>query len=176
MNWFRAAILLSLAGCLFAALSAAAATSPGANGEARAGALVDVRFNKQLKQPILVDGRGRTLYLFTADLGGQAVCLGDEPVPGCGKIWPPLTTSGKPRAGKGVKAALIGTTRRSDGRVQVTYNHHPLYLFHGLATGQGVANSALQGDRKPGDVRGQGIYDTWYAVSPAGNPVKRRIR
>jgi predicted lipoprotein with Yx(FWY)xxD motif len=172
MNWLRAAIVFSLGGCLFAAVEATAATPPSSHLAARAGASVDIRFNKQLKQPILVDGRGRTLYLFTADVAGHAGCVGNQPAPGCGKIWPPLTSVGAPRAGKGVKADLLGTTRRSDGRVQVTYNRHALYEFHGLPPELGVANSAVPGDRKPGDVRGQGLFDLWYAVSPAGKPIK----
>jgi predicted lipoprotein with Yx(FWY)xxD motif len=73
---------------------------------------------------ILVDGRGRTLYLFEKDKHGKSACTGQ-----CAGFWPPLIASGKPLATAGAKASLLGTTRRGDGRLQVTYNHHPLYTF-----------------------------------------------
>jgi predicted lipoprotein with Yx(FWY)xxD motif len=102
---------------------------------------------------ILVDSTGRTLYLFKADVGMKSACSG-----ACAVAWPPLT--GKPTAGPGVTASKLGTITRSDGKRQVTYNGHPLYLF------------AL--DHKPGDVKGQGVTAfgaAWFAVSPAGNQV-----
>src|SRR5262245_29025946 len=71
---------------------------------------------------ILVNSNGRTLYLFGKDRNGKSVCSGQ-----CASFWPPVLTSGKPRVMKGARASLIGTTKRSDGRLQVTYNHHPLY-------------------------------------------------
>ena len=73
---------------------------------------------------ILVDGRGRTLYLFGKDKHGKSSCTGQ-----CAGFWPPLIASGKPRAVAGAKASLLGTVKRPDGRLQVTYNHHPLYTF-----------------------------------------------
>ena len=47
----------------------------------------------------------------------------------CATFWPPLIADGKPRVAGGAKASLLGTTKRADGRLQVTYNHHPLYTF-----------------------------------------------
>src|SRR6185436_7776922 len=73
---------------------------------------------------ILVDARGRSIYLFEKDKKGKSACAGM-----CATYWPPLITSGKPVAGAGVKASLLGTTKRADGKLQVTYNHHPLYTF-----------------------------------------------
>src|SRR4051794_1103842 len=73
---------------------------------------------------ILVDGRGRTLYLFEKDRHGKSACSG-----ACAGYWPPLIASGKTRAGTGAKASLLGTTKRADGRLQVTYKHHPVYTF-----------------------------------------------
>jgi predicted lipoprotein with Yx(FWY)xxD motif len=61
----------------------------------------------------------------------------------CASYWPPLLTKGKPHAGPGVRASLLGTTKRKDGKLEVTYNHHPLYYF--------------VGDRKPGQTTGQGL-------------------
>lgn len=101
---------------------------------------------------ILVDGRGRTLYVFAKDTGGKSMCAG-----ACAASWPPLVAAGKPLASTGAKAALLGTTRRADGRVQVTYKHHPLYLF--------------VNDTKKGQTNGEQLNafgGVWYAVSPAG--------
>jgi predicted lipoprotein with Yx(FWY)xxD motif len=104
---------------------------------------------------ILVDSQGRTLYLFEKDSGTKSTCSG-----GCATAWPPLRASGKPTAGGGAKASLLGTTPRSDGKPQVTYNGHPLYGY--------------QGDSKPGDTTGQGnpgFGAPWYVLSPAGNAI-----
>jgi predicted lipoprotein with Yx(FWY)xxD motif len=64
---------------------------------------------------------GHTLYPFGKDKNGKSACSGM-----CATFSPPLITTGKPRAGTGAKASLLGTTRRADGGLQVTYNHHPL--------------------------------------------------
>jgi predicted lipoprotein with Yx(FWY)xxD motif len=105
---------------------------------------------------ILVDSMGRTVYLFEKDPGPKSTCSG-----ACAQEWPPVTTTGKPTAGKGVSAAMVGMTKRSDGKTQVTYNGHPLYLF--------------VGDTKPGDAAGQNVDAfgaTWHVVSPAGHKVE----
>jgi predicted lipoprotein with Yx(FWY)xxD motif len=105
---------------------------------------------------ILVDSRGRTLYLFKKDTGGKSSCSGS-----CAVNWPPLLVTGKPRAGSGIAASKLGTTRRSDGKTQVVYNHHPLYRF--------VA------DTKPGDTNGEGLTAfgaRWFVVSPAGSQIR----
>jgi predicted lipoprotein with Yx(FWY)xxD motif len=101
---------------------------------------------------ILVNSRGRTLYLFAKDTNGKSHCTGM-----CATFWPPLITSGKPRAASGAKASLLGTTKRADGRLQVTYKRHPLYTF--------------QKDTKRGQTNGEQLNAfgaNWYAVSPAG--------
>lgn len=104
---------------------------------------------------ILVDSNGRTLYLFRKDAGAKSTCFG-----ACASAWPPLRATGKPTAGGGANASLIGTSTRSDGKQQVTYNCHPLYLY--------------AGDEKAGDTRGQGVTDfgaSWYVFTPAGQQV-----
>src|SRR6266545_2657318 len=73
---------------------------------------------------IPASGRGRALYLFTADTGKASNCSGD-----CATAWPPYIVKSKPVAGSGVKSGLIGTTRRSDGRLQATYAGHPVYFY-----------------------------------------------
>jgi predicted lipoprotein with Yx(FWY)xxD motif len=104
---------------------------------------------------ILVDSQGRTLYLFQKDSGTNSACFG-----ACASAWPPLRDSGKPTVGSGLTAELVGTTSRSDGMPQVTYNGHPLYLFYG--------------DQKPGDTNGQGstaFGGGWFGLNSAGNQV-----
>jgi predicted lipoprotein with Yx(FWY)xxD motif len=107
---------------------------------------------------VLVNSRGHTLYLFGKDKNGKSACSGM-----CATFWPPLIASGKPRATAGVKASLLGTTKRADGRLQVTYNHHPLYTF--------------AKDTKKGQTNGEGVKafgGTWDAVSPAGAKVVKQ--
>jgi predicted lipoprotein with Yx(FWY)xxD motif len=106
---------------------------------------------------ILVDGKGRTLYLFEADKGKSSMCDG-----ACASLWPPLTTTGKPTAGAGISAAKLGTTKRADGTTEVTYNGHPLYTY--------------AADQAPGQTTGQGIDSfgaEWYVLSAAGKTVER---
>jgi predicted lipoprotein with Yx(FWY)xxD motif len=104
---------------------------------------------------VLVEGHGHSLYLFDRDRGGKSSCYG-----GCAGEWPPLLVSGKPHAKSGVKASLLGRTRRRDGRWQVTYKGHPLYTF--------------AGDTAKGQTNGEGLDDFggwWYLISPAGAKV-----
>src|SRR5712691_8337948 len=104
---------------------------------------------------ILVNSRGHTLYMFAKDRNGKSACSGS-----CAKFWPPSLQRGKPMAGSGVKASLLGTTRRSNGSLQLTYNKHPLYSF------------VL--DRKAGQTNGEGnlaFGAEWYAVSAKGTAV-----
>jgi predicted lipoprotein with Yx(FWY)xxD motif len=107
---------------------------------------------------ILVDVRGRTLYLFEKDKNDKSACAGQ-----CATFWPPLIASGKPVAGAGAKASLLGTTKRADGRMQVTYNRHPLYTF--------------AKDTKKGQTGGEELSAfgaKWYVVSPAGAKIEKR--
>ena len=100
----------------------------------------------------LVDEKGMTLYLFTKDTPNTTVCYEK-----CAVAWPPLLTAGDPVAGEGVDASLLGTTARTDGTVQVTYNGWPLYYY--------------EKDKAPGDVVGQNVGDVWFVISPAGEMI-----
>jgi predicted lipoprotein with Yx(FWY)xxD motif len=114
-----------------------------------------VRVAKTGLGKILVNSRGRTLYLFKKDAGTKSACTG-----ACATAWPPLRASGKPTVGGGAKASLVGTARRSDGKPQVTYNGHPLYTFIK--------------DTKAGDTNGEGLNafgGRWLAISAAGKQV-----
>jgi len=106
---------------------------------------------------ILVDSKGITLYDFVKDKGTTSACYG-----ACAALWPPLTTKGKPVAGRGVRASLLSTTKRKDGKLEVTYGGHPLYYF--------------VTDRKPGQTTGQGVNQfggPWWVISAAGKEIHR---
>jgi predicted lipoprotein with Yx(FWY)xxD motif len=102
---------------------------------------------------VLVDGDGRTLYLFTKDTKDTTNCY-DK----CEQAWPPLLTIGQPTLQDGTQAALLGTTQRKDGTMQVTYNGAPLYYYFK--------------DHAAGDTTGQGVGDVWYVVTADGQAVK----
>jgi predicted lipoprotein with Yx(FWY)xxD motif len=105
---------------------------------------------------IVVDGKGRTLYLFEKDKNRRSACYGQ-----CATYWPPLITHGKPAARAGAKQSLLGTTRRVNGSDQVTYAGHPLYRF-------------IE-DRQPGQTSGEGSQDFgagWDALSPTGKKIE----
>ena len=137
------------------ALIASTAVAVAAGGAGKAGAKVEI--GKTPLGRILVDSKGFTLYDFPPDKGTMSVCYG-----ACAALWPPLITNGKPVAGPGVKSSLLGTTKRSDGKFEVTYNGHPLYYF--------------VSDRKPGQTTGQGLNQfggPWWVISPTGKELHR---
>lgn len=105
---------------------------------------------------MLFDGGGRAIYLFTREPGSKSRCYGE-----CAVAWPPVFTRGTPRARSGVDADLLGTTRRRDGRRQVTYNGHPLYYY--------------VTDTKPGQITCQDVVEfggTWLVVDPQGRAIQ----
>jgi len=105
---------------------------------------------------IVVNASGRTLYLFEKDKNGKSACNGS-----CAAYWPPLLTRGKPVAGVGVKAKLLGVTVRKNGTRQVTYAGHPLYRY--------VADS------KPGQTTGEGLTlfgGGWDVLAPSGKKIE----
>jgi len=149
-----------------AVLASSAAAHAGVQ-RSHSTAVVKTAFNKKLGKTILVDGAGRTLYMFTSDLKGKdTVCTPQGPYGAeCPAIWPPLTSTAAPRAGSGVKASLLGVYTRVDGKRQVTYNRHPLFYYRGDV-------NTPPGDKKPGDVRGQGFVQEWYVLAPDGKPIR----
>jgi predicted lipoprotein with Yx(FWY)xxD motif len=137
------------------ALTAALAVS--STGHA-AGSAAAVKTRHGKLGTFLVDGHGRTLYLFQKDKTARSRCSG-----ACATDWPPLLTSGKATGSGSARKALLGTSKRSDGTTQVTYKGHPLYTY--------------AGDAKAGDTNGQGVsaYGArWYAVTPSGRRVGAR--
>jgi predicted lipoprotein with Yx(FWY)xxD motif len=107
---------------------------------------------------ILVTAGGRTLYHDSAEKKNVVKCLGS-----CATQWPPLliAAGAKPVPGPGVTASLLGTVKRPDGKLQVTYAGLPLYLF--------------AGDKKAGDVKGQGQGGLWHALTPTGAVVTKSV-
>jgi predicted lipoprotein with Yx(FWY)xxD motif len=107
---------------------------------------------------ILTADGGRTLYLFSKDRGPKSMCSG-----ACATNWPPFTAAKEPPVSGGASSADISLVRRSDGKMQVVYNGHPLYFF--------------AGDNSAGQTNGQGLNAfgaPWWTVSPRGSKVVAR--
>jgi predicted lipoprotein with Yx(FWY)xxD motif len=105
---------------------------------------------------VLFDGDGRALYTFASDRARTSTCYG-----ACAAAWPPFTVSRPPKAGVGIRHGLLGTIRRKDGSLQVTYAEHPLYYF--------------TGDRQPGQITCQNVSSfggLWLVINPNGTPVR----
>jgi predicted lipoprotein with Yx(FWY)xxD motif len=107
---------------------------------------------------ILVSASGRTLYHNAFEKKNIIKCTGS-----CASEWPPLVIAAgaKPVAGAGVTASLLGTLKRSDGKIQVTYSGKPLYRY--------------SGDKKAGDVKGQGGGGIWHVLAPTGAVVTKAV-
>jgi predicted lipoprotein with Yx(FWY)xxD motif len=139
-----------------ASSATAQASSPAAApSSSAAGLTVGLQSVSGIPGKFLVDGQGRTLYLWEADKSGMSACTG-----ACAATWPPVTAAGLPMAGSGVNQSLLGTTKRSDGTEQVTYNAHPLYYF-AADTGAGTAKG--QGSKEFGA--------GWYVVAANGSKI-----
>jgi predicted lipoprotein with Yx(FWY)xxD motif len=146
-------VLGTIAGA--AVLVAGAYAGTAAKERAPKGALVALR--KTTLGSILVDAKGRTLYIFEKDRTGMSACDTS-----CVKFWLPLVSRTTPRAGKGVQKAMLGVTRPHNGGRQVTYAGHPLYTF--------------VGDKTSGDTSGEGLTNfgaEWYALAANGRAVER---
>ncbi len=131
---------------------APAAQPPAAPPEEAAAAPTVTVAESEEWGPYLVDSQGMALYLFLKDEPGKSNCYET-----CAQNWPPLLVEGEPLAGEGLNSELLGTTKRDDGTLQVTYNGWPLYYF--------------VGDQAPGDTNGQDVGEVWYLVSPEGEAI-----
>lgn len=148
-----AAVTFALAVASFAGSISSAAGAPGAHRTSGA----TVKTSATTLGRILVDASGRSLYLYEKDKGGRSACY-----TACAQVWTPLLTNGKPVAGTGAKASLLGITIRTGGTHQVTYAGHPLYRY------------AL--DKQPGQTKGEGskaFGADWYVLSPAGTKIDK---
>jgi predicted lipoprotein with Yx(FWY)xxD motif len=159
----RRTLALSLA---FAAVASVALGASAVAGMAETGPAAESAKKKKKKGAklevgkseygrVVMDKRGEALYLFDKEQTPASQCYGD-----CAAAWPPMITRGKPVAGEGINAKLLGTTRRDDGRRQVTYGGHPLYYY--------VHDS-------PGTILCQDVFEfggLWLLVNGRGNAVR----
>ena len=151
----------TVAACSSSSSSGAAA---GSSSSASAGASSAAAVTISAKSvpgvgTVLVNGQGQTLYLLTSEKGGKITCTAAN---GCTQAWPETVVSSgtAATAGSGVQSSLLGTVKDASGKLEVTYNHWPLYTF--------------SGDSGPGVAKGQGISNfggTWYVLNSSGNPV-----
>jgi len=141
---------LSFVIAVFALAAVAAAPAPAASGTAT---LKLAKVGKLGR--VVVNSSGVTLYMFEKDKAGKSACYG-----ACAKVWSPVLTTGRPHAAHGLKASLLGTTKRRGGAKQVTYDHHPLYTY--------------DDDHGPGTAKGQDSHEfgaDWYVVDSRGHVV-----
>lgn len=145
------ALTLSCAAVVTGSLGVAAA-APRA-----AGAKITLEKTKKFGK-ILANGKGFTVYAYSKDTRGHEQC---QNVNSCTELWPPVITKGKPIAAAGVRQSLLGTIRLKNGKLQVTYNGHPLYTY--IADG-GPHQTFYVGKFQSGG--------TWPAVNAAGRLIK----
>jgi predicted lipoprotein with Yx(FWY)xxD motif len=152
-----AVIAIAIAGCGGGSSHSGNSTTPqmGANSQASPTTSTTVAVRATKLGRILVDSNGRSLYLFEQDKSPASTCYG-----ACASLWPPLTVSGTPKAGAGIVASKLSTSKRKDGKAEVTYAGHPLYYY--------------AGDQKPGDTAGEGLNDfgaNWDVLSTSGKGI-----
>jgi predicted lipoprotein with Yx(FWY)xxD motif len=104
---------------------------------------------------VLFDANGQVIYVFEIDGPDQSNCTSDE----CVMAWPPVLTEEQPTAGAGIDAGLLGTIRRDDGTLQVTYDERPLYFYEHEGPGEIKCHNV--------DLHG----GLWWVVTPSGDPV-----
>jgi predicted lipoprotein with Yx(FWY)xxD motif len=131
----------------------AAKPAAAASSSAKGGAVMVIKAGEAGDLgTVITDSEGMTVYDFHKDKGTTSSCYGS-----CEGAWPPVITSGKAKASGGAQSSLLGTTKRKDGSLQVTYNGHPLYTF--------------VEDKKPGEANGNDVSEfgaQWYALEPNG--------
>lgn len=153
---YRMKLLMALAAGAAAVLAAVALGGTSSARNTSKGALVALR--KTTLGSILVDARGRTLYLFEKDRNGVSACN-----TACLSYWPALTSRVTPRAGSGVQQSLLRLTKQHNGVRQVTYAGHPLYTF--------------VGDKSAGATTGEGLQNFgagWYVLAANGHKVDKQ--
>lgn len=135
--------------------STAASVTNAASSSNGAGAIVSAASTPKFGT-VLVSSKGLALYDFQKDSGTKSACYG-----ACAKIWPPLMTTGTPKAAGAAESFKLGTIKRTEGTTQVTYAGHPLYTY--------------TADVRPGEVNGNGINSfggIWSALDASGSEVK----
>ena len=132
--------------------SAPASTSAPATS-APATATADLKIAESTAGPIVVDGKGMSVYYYTKDVkdSGKSACTG-----GCLDAWPPVLATADTPAVDGV-TGTVGTIATPDGKKQLTINGMPVYLY--------------AKDLAAGDITGQGVGGVWYLVAPSGDMI-----
>ena len=157
LNRFRRLPLMSaLAAVIVAAAAGGSLAGPSkADQVARARVPAHARLTLRSSEygKAIFDSSARVLYVFSADRASRSNCYG-----ACANAWPPMLTKGAPTAGPGLKAGLLGTTKRKDGTLQVTYNRHPLYYYTADKHGKIMCQHANM----------HGGF--WYVVKANGTP------
>jgi predicted lipoprotein with Yx(FWY)xxD motif len=155
-----ALLALVVAGCGGGSDSTESSTTSGGAGSTEAspeaGQAVLTSASVSGLGSVLVNSDGMTVYEFAKDQGTTSSCYGP-----CEEAWPPVTTTGEPSAGEGASASQLGTTKRKDGTLQVTYAGHPLYTF-------------IE-DKAPGEANGNGseaFGGKWWALDESGAMVE----
>lgn len=157
LRWTSAALALASAGLSLSACAGNAVTSSGFNVTPTTATGVTLSTEQSPAGRILVTPAGRTLYDFTPDTPTSSACTSGL----CVRLWPPLIAKGPLTVGRGLQRSLVGTIRRSDGTLQVTYGGHPLYTW--------------LGDTEPGMITGQALLNVggyWYVIAPTGREIK----
>ena len=147
-----AALALALAACGGSNKTSSGSGGNAPNQPAQASGVGALKAGTTPLGTLLTDGDGRTLYVLTKDKNGTSTCYGS-----CASNWPAFTATAS--AGSGVTSSLLGTTKRTDGKTQVTYKNQPLYYF--------------SGDANAGDTNGEGIGGVWFAVGPTGATIPK---
>jgi predicted lipoprotein with Yx(FWY)xxD motif len=133
-----------------AAAASSPATSAGTAAKPSTSA-TGIMVTKTSKGTVLTTAQGFTIYQFAIDSSTASKCYGE-----CAGFWPPVI--GKPTAASGASlTGKFGTIKRTNGTLQATYDGRPLYLF--------------EGDKKPGQVNGNGVNTSgglWWAETPTG--------
>ncbi|HEX6698355.1 MAG TPA: hypothetical protein VF080_16215 [Solirubrobacteraceae bacterium] len=143
---------VTIAAAAVAVILLTRSSTPAAPRAATPAAAPSVRVAQTRLGRILVNGEGRTLYLYMKDRGTKSACSRR-----CMRVWPPATVSGAPVAGPGVAAAKLTTTKGAENGRQLVYNGHPLYT--------------LSADVRPGQINGEGFLGTWFVVSAEGKRI-----
>jgi predicted lipoprotein with Yx(FWY)xxD motif len=110
--------------------TSSASAKPVSAGQPGAAGGTTVKLVSSQYGQILADRRGQAFYLFGKD-SRLSQCYGD-----CAHRWPPVIAKGTPQARQGAQSRLLGTTRRRDGRLQLTYRGHPLYYYDADSPGR----------------------------------------
>ncbi len=144
----------SVAGAPTAAGSESAVPSPsltGTSNEPRPAGGITITSGGSDYGRMLFDDDGQAIYIWERETSAKPRCY-DE----CAEAWPPVLTDGVPVAAGKVAQGKLGTTKRSGGATQVTYNGHPLYYY---------------ADEDPGEVRCHNVSThggLWWVIKPNG--------